>query len=284
MKKMGFIGLGVMGEPMSRHLLQHRGELQVWNRTPGKAADLIKLGASEAESLPALAAFCDLIAMCVSKTSDALTVAKSVADHAKEGTLVIDHSTIEPAGALEIHQILAEKGIRFVDAPITGGSMGAQAGTLTIFLGGAEPDVAEAIEAVKPYSKRAERVGGPGKGQWMKLANQIAVGAALGGLCECLAFAEKAGLDLTQAKEMIGAGAGGSWAFEFYGPKVLARDWKPGFSITNQLKDFGYCATAATEVGARLPVVEVVQKMLLELANEGRGEQTTAALFELYEK
>lgn len=284
MKQMGFIGLGTMGEPMAGHALQSRGSLVVWNRTVGKEAGLLSQGARAAASIAALAADCDIIAMCVNRSEDAMSVAEHIAKAAKPGTLVLDHSTIAPSAAEEIYHLLAQSKIRFVDAPITGGSMGAKAGTLTIFMGGDEADVEEGKTAVAPYSRRAERVGGPGKGQWMKLANQIASMVAVSAMCECLGFAEKAGLDVKQAKEMIGSGAGGSWAFENYGPKVLNRDWSLGFSIANQLKDLGYCETAGAQIDAKIPVTQLVANCLQEMVKLGRSEETTAALFEWYEQ
>lgn len=282
MGKIGFIGLGVMGEPMAGHLIAAGRTTAVWNRTAGKADRLKGLGAEVKASIEDLARDCQTICVCVNRSEDVKEVCDRIAAAAAPGTLVIDHSTIDPKAAVAIHATLKSKGIRFVDAPITGGSAGAQAGALTIFVGGEESDGKEAIEAVQPYAKRAEWVGGPGKGQWMKLANQIAVAGALGGLCECLAFAEKAGLRLEQAKDMIGSGAGGSWAFNNYGPKILASDWSPGFSIDNQRKDFGYCASAANSVGASIPVTAIVDSMLEDLQDEGRGQEATTALFDLY--
>jgi 3-hydroxyisobutyrate dehydrogenase-like beta-hydroxyacid dehydrogenase len=282
--KIGFIGLGTMGEPMAGHLLASGAELTVWNRSAGKADALKAKGASVAASPADLAAQSEVIVLCVNRTEDVQEVIQQIKGSAKSGTLIVDHSTIAPAAATEMEAELRALGLRFVDAPITGGSMGAQKGQLTIFMGGSDADCTDAITAVKPYTKRAERVGGPGAGQMAKMANQIAVGAALLGLCECLTFAEKAGLDLPQIKDMIGGGAGGSWAFDNYGPKVLAHDWSPGFSIKNQRKDFAYCRQAAKELDAAIPGTELVDDLLKLLQEEGRGEQATVALFEVLER
>jgi 3-hydroxyisobutyrate dehydrogenase-like beta-hydroxyacid dehydrogenase len=175
---------------------------------------------------------------------------------------------------------LQKENYRFVDAPITGGSMGAQKGQLTIFCGGSEEDVTEAMLAMKPYTKRAERMGGNGAGQMAKMANQIAVGGALLALCEALSFAKKAGLDVALTRELLAGGAGGSWAFDNYGPKILAEDWSPGFSILNQRKDFGYCREAAQSIDAAIPGTDLVDRLLKQLQDEGHGEWTTAALFD----
>lgn len=158
--------------------------------------------------------------------------------------------------------------------------MGALIGSLTIFCGGEPRVITEALPTMSHYAKRVERVGGPGAGQRMKMANQIAVGGALLALCESLAFAQKAGLDLMQTRDLLAGGAAGSWAFENYGPKILARDWTPGFSIRNQLKDFGYCEEAAADVDAAIPGTLLVARLLEAMAEEGHGERATAALFE----
>jgi 3-hydroxyisobutyrate dehydrogenase len=284
MAKVGFVGLGVMGGPMAAHLLRGGHEVTVWNRTEAKADPLVEQGATAAIDLQHLAERSDVIFTCVGRNEDVAEVVRAMSPHAKPGTLFIDHSTIEPSMARTLHEELKQQNLRFVDAPITGGSMGAQNGTLTIFCGGEEDHVKQAIEVMVPYTKRAERVGDSGSGQIMKLANQIAVGGALLGLCESLAFAKKAGLDINQAHSMIGGGAGGSWAFENYGPKILNEDWSPGFSVKNQLKDFGYCEAAAKELGIEIAMTELANRLLGELQKQGREEDATAALYEVYLK
>ncbi|MBI3722032.1 MAG: NAD(P)-dependent oxidoreductase, partial [Fimbriimonas ginsengisoli] len=132
------------------------------------------------------------------------------------------------------------------------------------------------------YAKRAERVGPNGRGPMMKMANQIAVAGSVLGLCESLAFAKKAGLELAQAKDLIGGGAAGSWAFDTYGPKILAGDWTPGFSIKNQRKDLAYCLKSALEVDAALPGAALVDRLLKTLEDRGDGEKATTALFQAY--
>lgn len=281
MDRLGFVGLGVMGAPMAGHLVKSGASVTVWNRTPSKCEPLKEAGAVVAASLAEVARHSDVVFLCVSRSEDVLACVDGLRPGLREGQLIVDHSTISPKAAVEIAGGLATARVGFVDAPITGGSMGAQAGTLTIFCGGEDEDVNRAIRACRPYSKRAERVGPSGAGQLMKLANQIAVGGALIGLCECLAFAKHAGLDLQQAKAMIGSGAGGSWAFENYGPKILNEDWSPGFSIRNQRKDFAYTMDAADEIGAQVPGTELVDRLLEILESEGHGDWTTASLYEV---
>ena len=282
MAKVGFVGLGVMGGPMAGHLVKGGHEVTVWNRTPGKTTQLETEGATIAIDLKQLAESCDVIFTCVGRSEDVAEVVRAMKPHAKKGTLFVDHSTIEPSMARTLHKELAHIEMGFVDAPITGGSMGAQNGTLTIFCGGDHHNGAQAMAVMLPYTKRAEQVGGPGSGQTMKLANQIAVGGALLGLCESMAFAQKAGLDIHQAHSMIGGGAGGSWAFENYGSKLLNGDWSPGFSIKNQRKDFGYCEAAAKELDIRISMTALANRLLGILQDQGRGEDATAALYEVY--
>lgn len=268
---------------MARHLAA-KAELTVWNRTPGKSDEFPALGAKVAATLEDLAAECAVIILCVNRTEDVRACIESAVRTAQPNTLFVDHSTISPDGAIEIHAWLKTLGHRFVDAPITGGSMGAKNGQLTIFCGGSPEDIADAKPFINSYAKRVERVGGPGAGQQMKMANQIAVGGALIGLCECLAFAAKAGLDLAQTRELIGGGAAGSWAFENYGPKILNHDWTPGFSVANQRKDFQYCREAAESIGAQIPGTDLVDRLLSQLELEGHGDWTTAALFDVLMK
>lgn len=157
--------------------------------------------------------------------------------------------------------------------------MGAQKGQLTIFCGGERADFDRAAKVMSAYTKRAELVGKAGAGQMMKLANQIAVGGALLALCESLAFAQKAGLDLALTRDMLASGAAGSWAFDNYGPKILAEDWTPGFSIENQRKDFAYTLETARTLDASVPGTALVDELLSRLDHAGHGDWTTAALF-----
>lgn len=280
MVQVGFVGLGVMGAPMAGHLLNAGVPLIVYNRTASKAEPLRERGAQVAMSLQDLGKRCGLVYLCVNRSEDVWECLEGLTAEAAAGTLFVDHSTISPQVAVQVHRHLADQGFRFVDAPITGGSIGAQIGALTIFCGGDARVIAEAMPTMKHYSKRAERVGGPGAGQMMKMANQIAVAGSLLGLCESLSFAKKAGLDLLQTRELLAGGAAGSWAFESYGPRIITRDWSPGFTIVNQRKDFGYCEEAAAAVDAAIPGTLLVDRLLARLEQAGHGEWTTAALFE----
>lgn len=281
MLKVGFVGLGVMGGQMAAHVFRAGHQLKVWNRSPERRKPLAEIGVHVAESLEDLARTCDTIAICVNRTEDVEQCLAEIQPVAMPGTLIVDHTTILPTAAVDMHARMRSHGLRFVDAPITGGSMGAKNGTLTIFCGGEELAVEAAMPLMRCYAKSAERVGGPGAGQMMKAVNQIAVAGALLALCESLAFAEKSGLDLEQCKRLVGSGAAGSWAFENYGPKILNRDWSPGFTVDNQLKDLDYCREMAEQIGAHIPGTRLTADLLGRLQSAGRGSDTTAALFEV---
>lgn len=273
-----------MGGPMAGHLIAEGHDVVVWNRTAAKTEPLKEKGAKVARSPQELGADCDFVCLCVGRTEDVEECLASLTESAKPGTIFIDHSTISPEGAKRIHATLAQQGFHFIDAPITGGSTGALKGTLTIFCGCSDDIFNIAKPVMEAYGKTVERVGGAGAGQMTKMANQIAVGGSLLALCESLSFAKKAGLDIAQTRDLISRGAAGSWAMENYGPQILARDWSPGFSIKNQRKDFGYCIESAKASGAAIPGTVLVDSLLRKLDENGRGEETTAALFEALEE
>ncbi|MCW5937720.1 MAG: NAD(P)-dependent oxidoreductase [Fimbriimonadaceae bacterium] len=280
MQPVGFIGLGVMGGPMAGHLLSAGWPVTVWARRPESARPLEAQGARVAPDPASLAREVETVVLCVNRSEDVHSLLDSLLPALPPRFLVVDHSTIAPAAAREAHARCSQSGGAFLDAPVTGGSMGAQKGTLTVMCGG-EPDVFNRAKPVmEPYSARIERVGGPGAGQTTKAANQIAVAGSLIGLCEALAFARKSGLDLETTRALLASGAAGSWAMDNYGPKVVERDWSPGFSIKNQRKDFEYVVNTAQETEAAVPATQLVDALLAKLDEAGHGEWATAALFE----
>ncbi|MGE0000499.1 MAG: NAD(P)-dependent oxidoreductase [Fimbriimonadaceae bacterium] len=282
MQRVGFVGLGVMGLPMAGHLLGSGTDLTVWNRTIEKARGIGRKGARIADSLSQMGLLCDLVAICVTGDEEVGAIIRELSRSARPGTLFIDHSTTSPTIAKTLAGELAQAGHRFIDGPVTGGSAGAEKGTLTVFCGGNVDDIEEAKPVLRAYARTVEHVGPHGSGQTMKIANQIAVAGALIGLCESLAFCERAGLDLEQAHRLIGSGAAGSWAFQNYGPKILDRDWSPGFSVRNQRKDLRYALAAAVELDASTPGTKLADELLSHLEEAGRSEESTAALFDVY--
>lgn len=283
-QKIGFLGLGTMGSPMAGHLASKGHQTVVWNRTSGKETHAVSRGAQLSDSPEEIAGTCDIVALCLGRTGDVTEIVGRLLPNCKPGTIIVDHSTISPAGARNLASYCQSHKVEFIDAPITGGSMGAQAGTLTIFCGGSPAAFESAEPVLQAYGKRVALVGESGQGQMMKMANQIAVGGALLGLCESLAFAERAGLDLQTTRDLLATGAAGSWAFENYGPKIIAKDWSPGFSVKNQRKDFGYCQESAEELNMSIPGTALIDSLLAELTAAGREEETTAALFDILVK
>lgn len=261
---------------MAGHLLHAGNRVTVWNRTRSKADGLEAAGAAVAESPAHVASQSDIVFLCLGGDQDVLEVISEIGPGLRPDGVIVDHSTTTPTAALKA----AELAPRFLDCPMTGGSMGAVAGTLTLFCGGKDKDFADVEPVMRAYAKRIAHVGPVGSGQRTKLANQIAVGGALIGLCEALAFAETAGLDLETTRELLNTGAAGSWAFTHYGPKIVRRDWTPGFSINHQNKDLDYCLREAETLGIELPGTEVLHRLLSKMQAGGRGAETTAALFE----
>ncbi|NOZ70589.1 MAG: NAD(P)-dependent oxidoreductase [Chloroflexi bacterium] len=285
-ERIGFIGIGIMGRGMAHNLLKAGFPLTVWNRTPQKTVPLAEAGATVADSPAALAAASDIIFICVSDTPDVeavLFAANGVSEGAKEGSLVIDCSTISPTATQQFAQRLKEKGVSMLDAPISGGSEGAAKGTLSIMVGGDSADFARALPALQAVGKQITHVGPTGAGQTVKLMNQIlVVGHALA-MSEAFMFAQASGVDLGKALEAVKAGAAGSWMLSFRGPQILQRDWRPGFTIDLQQKDLRLVLEAADDVGAPILGTSLVFQMYRTLQAQGLGHEGNHALIKALE-
>lgn len=283
MAQLGFVGMGVMGARMAGHLISKGHSVTVWNRTIAKCEPFKSQGAIVADNLKELGKACEIIFICVSRTEDVEEVLGGLTPSATAGTLFVDHSTIAPRRSIEIGDDLRSKGLSFLDAPLTGGEKGAVEGTLTIFCGGGQADFDRAQPFMSAYGKKVRLVGPQGRGQMMKMANQISVAISVLGMAECLVFCQNAGLDLTESIELIGSGAGATWSLNNYGPKVVARDWSPGFAVDLQQKDLGYALNAAKELGVSLPATALTHQLFAALQNQGRGGEASPALFEIIE-
>ncbi|MBO9340310.1 MAG: NAD(P)-dependent oxidoreductase, partial [Chloroflexus sp.] len=239
-ERIGFIGLGIMGRGMAANILRAGFPLTVWNRTPGRADELVAAGARLATSPADLAAHSDIVISCVSDTPDVEAVLfgpHGVVEGARAGTLVIDMSTISPQGAQQFAARLAERGIGFLDAPVSGGSEGAARGTLSIMVGGPAALVERAMPVLQAMGKTITHVGDHGAGQTVKLVNQILVVGTMLAISEALVFAQASGVDLEKTLAAVSGGAAGSWMLTNRGPQVIRRDWRPGFTIDLQQKD-----------------------------------------------
>ena len=282
----GFIGLGIMGQGMTRNLLRAGFGLHIWNRTASRMDPLTAVGASAASSPADVAAHSDIIITCVSDTPDVERVIlgeNGVIHGAKAGSLVIDMSTISPQATQNIAAALAEKGIHMLDAPISGGSEGAANGTLSIMVGGEATQVERAMPAFQAMGKAIAHVGPNSAGQTVKLVNQILVVVNMLAVGEALLFAQAGGLDLQKTLDAISAGAAGSWMLSHRGPQVIKRDWRPGFTIDLQQKDLRLALKAADEMGTPLLGTSLVFNLYRTLQRQGLGAEGNHALVKALE-
>lgn len=285
-ERIGFIGLGIMGRGMARNILGAGFPLTVWNRTASRADALVQAGAQVAQSPADLAAHSDIIISCVSDTPDVehvLLGENGVIAGVASGALVIDMSTISPQATRQIGAKLAEKNVAMLDAPVSGGSEGAAKGTLSIMIGGAAADVARAHPVFEAMGTTITHVGALGAGQTVKLANQILVVGNTLAMAEALLFAQASGVDLQKTVDAIKNGAAGSWMFSNRAPQILARDWRPGFSIDLQAKDLRLALRAADEVGAPLLGTALIANLYRALQGRGLGAEGNHGLIKALE-
>jgi 3-hydroxyisobutyrate dehydrogenase len=285
----GFVGLGIMGQGMARNLLKAGFDLRVWNRTASRMEALTAEGAKPAASPADLAAQCDLIIVCVSDTPDVVAVVAGdeppgVLRGLRPGALVIDMSTISPHTTRDLAAQIEAKGAHMLDAPVSGGSEGAAKGTLSIMIGGEAEQVERARPVLAAMGKTITHVGGHGDGQMVKLVNQIlVVGNALA-MSEALLFAQAGGLDLPKTLAAVAPGAAGSWMLSNRGPQILARDWRPGFTIDLQQKDVRLILGAADQLGVPVLATSLVFNLYRTLQADGLGAEGNHALVKALEK
>jgi 3-hydroxyisobutyrate dehydrogenase len=275
----GFIGMGIMGSGMARNVLGKGHALMVWNRTPEKASAIT--GAAVAQSIEELVTNCDPILLCLSDTSDVEEVVLSpggVRGALAPGKLVVDHSTISPTATRELAAAVEEVGASWLDAPVSGGSEGAQRGTLSIMVGGSPDDLARVESLLSAYGTSVIHVGPVGSGQTAKLVNQILVVGNQLAASEALLFAEAAGLDLTRTLAAVKDGAAGSWMLANRGPQMIAHDWRPGFTIDLQQKDLRLVLEAADSLQLPLPGTSLIHQLYLGLQRQGLGGEGNHAL------
>lgn len=286
-EQIGFIGLGIMGRGMVRNLLRAGFAVRVWNRTAAKMAEFVPAGATTATSPADLARQCDIIIICVSDTPDVQAVIlgeHGVLAGAPAGALVIDMSTISPQVTRQLAAALAQKGVHMLDAPISGGSEGAARGTLSIMVGGQADQVARAMPLFQAMGKAITHVGDHGTGQTVKLVNQILVVVNMLAVSEALLFAQAGGLDLSKALEAVSQGAAGSWMLSNRGPQVIARDWRPGFTVDLQQKDLRLVLQAADQMGIPLLGTSTVFQLYRTLQARDLGSDGNHALAKALEQ
>jgi 3-hydroxyisobutyrate dehydrogenase len=280
-ERIGFIGLGTMGAAMAGHLARAGHPLTVWNRSPGRAGELVELGAVAAPDPARLAAASDVVVICVSDSPDVEAVLLGpggVAAGARPGTLVIDCSTIAPGPTRQFAARLAERGVALVDAPVSGGSEGAQKATLSIFVGGEQADVERARPILAVLGKTITHVGPVGSGQAVKAVNQVILAGTYLGVAEGIVLALKAGLDVEQVVGALSGGAAQSWVLANRSGRMLANDYPLGFKVALHLKDLAIGLGLADELGVDLPVSRLCAEIERDLVAAGHADDDMSAV------
>ncbi len=285
MAKTAFIGLGVMGYPMAGWLKKAGHDVVVYNRTAAKAEKwAAEHGGSAAQTPKEAAEGADFVMACVGDDPDLAQVTlgpDGAFDGMRSGAVFVDHTTASAAIARELYAEAKDRGVGFVDAPVSGGQAGAENGQLTVMCGGDEAPYAAAEPIIEAYAKACKRLGGPGAGQLTKMVNQICIAGLVQGLSEGRAFAEKAGLDGEAVIEAISQGAAGSWQMSNRYKTMLAAEFEFGFEVDWMRKDLGICFAEARRNGARLPVTALVDQFYAGVQERGGGRWDTSSLIRL---
>jgi len=286
-ERIGFIGLGVMGSAMAANLIKAGYAVGVYNRNPTRTETLLLLGAQATQSPKELAQGADFIFLCVSDgaaVKEIIFGKNGVSSGVREGSVIVDFSTIAPSESKEIAEKLAKKGIGYLDAPVSGGDVGAKEGTLVIMVGGEKADFDRVQPALSVLGKSITLLGPVGSGQMTKAVNQVAVAIGIASMTEAIVLADAAGLDVPKTLEVISQGAAGSWALENYAPRLMRGDLNPGFYAKHMLKDLNIALAEGSQVDAVLPVSGLVRVLFDKLCSSGDGELGNHALIRQYLK
>ena len=284
--KIGFIGLGIMGSGMATNLLKAGFPVKVYNRTKSKTEPFAKMGAEVASSPAEAASGSDVVIAIVTDGPDVEQVLfgeEGVVKGARKGSVFVDMGTNSPDYARSFAKRLAEKGIEFLDAPVTGGDKGAREGTLTIMVGG-KPEVFERVKpAFEAMGKTIVHAGDVGSGQLLKLANQIVIGENMLALVEAMTMAKTAGISMESLFQVLSSGAGNSFTVQSYMPRIMKGDMEPGFRAAHLRKDLKYVIDAAHSLSVPLPGAALTLELYNSLCARGMGEKGTQALIRFYE-
>ncbi len=284
MERIGFIGLGTMGKPMARHLLNAGFPLTVYNRSFAPAEELAQLGAYVAINPAETATKSDIIITMLPDTKDVVDVAlgtNGIIQGIRPGSLVIDMSTICPEATVNLFERFNKVGSGFLDAPVTGGQLGAENASLCIMVGGRESDLARALPCFNKLGKKIVYMGDAGNGQKAKLCNQVICGLNILAVCEGLTLAKAAGLDCGKILDAISNGAAGSWMLSNLTPKILTEDWNPGFKIKLQEKDLRLAVEMAEKFDLILQGTDLTHHLFKLAESMGFGELGTQALIKV---
>ena len=277
----GWIGTGVMGSSMCGHVLDAGYAVTVHNRTRERAEPLLAKGAVWADTPADVASASDVVFSIVGFPADVRSVVlgeRGALAGAGPGSVLVDMTTSEPSLAVEIHAAAKAKGVEAVDAPVSGGDVGARNATLSIMVGGEEETVARVRPLFEVLGKTIVHEGGPGAGQHTKMVNQILIATGMIGVCEALLYGYRAGLDLEQVLEAVSGGAAGSWSLSNYGPRMLAGNFDPGFVVEHFVKDMGIALAEARRMRLSLPGLALAQQLYVALEAQGNGRKGTHSL------
>lgn len=283
----GFIGTGVMGSSMAHHLLQAGHPLHVYTRTKEKAQSLLNHGAVWEESVKDLAQHVDVIITMVGYPSDVEKVyfgSDGILENAKKNSYIIDMTTSKPSLAEKIAQNAKQRGLFALDAPVSGGDVGAKNASLAIMVGGDEERFREVQPIFERLGTNIIHHGDAGAGQHTKLANQIAIATNMIGVCESIVYAKKAGLDPTRVLESITTGAAGSWSLSNLAPRMIAGDYDPGFYVKHFIKDMRIALESAKELGLETPGLSLSLELYKDIAKHGENDSGTQALITFFER
>jgi 3-hydroxyisobutyrate dehydrogenase len=279
--RIGWIGTGVMGASMCGHLIDKGFSATVYNRSRSKAQPLLSKGAQWADSPKAVAEKSDVIFSIVGFPADVREVTLGTQGSlagCKSGNILVDMTTSEPSLAVEIAKAAKAKGVHSVDAPVSGGDVGAREARLSIMIGGDK----EVVEALRPcfeaMGKTIVHQGAPGAGQHTKMVNQVLIASNMIGVCEALLYGYKAGLDLNTVMQSVGPGAAGSWSLNNLGPRIINNNFDPGFFVEHFIKDMGIALDEARRMGLALPGLALANQLYLALKSQGHGRAGTHAL------
>ena len=279
--RVGWIGTGVMGRWMCQHLITKGYKATVYNRSKDKAGPLLEAGAAWAATPKQVAAESDVVFAIVGFPKDVREVflgANGALAGSRSGTVLVDMTTSEPSLAREIYEAAKAKGVSSVDAPVSGGDVGAKNAALSIMVGGD----ADVVEAVKPVlecmGKTIVHQGAAGAGQHTKMVNQILIASNMVGVCEALLYGHKAGLDLKTVLQSVGVGAAGSWSLNNLGPRIIDRNFEPGFFVEHFIKDMGIALDESKKMGLVMPGLALANQLYLAVQAEGFGRKGTHAL------
>ncbi len=279
--KIGWVGTGVMGLSMCRNLMDAGYQATLFSRTKSKAQPLIDAGATWADSPAEVAAASDMSLAIVGMPSDVEEVflgSEGLLAGAKSGSIVVDMTTSKPDLAKQIHTAASQKSIGSIDAPVSGGDVGAKNGSLSIMIGGDTQAVSATLPLFEIMGNTVVHQGDAGSGQHAKMVNQILVAAGMTGVCESLLYALKSGLDLKTVLESVSSGAAGSWALSNLAPRIIEGNFDPGFFVEHFVKDLGIATEESQKMGLNLKGLELVHELYSELEKAGFGKHGTHAL------